>query len=257
MKKYCKNPDCRHAVDENFKGKCPKCNSEGWKITRYIVEPPINVSDSVNAELKKIDPEALSKSLKLLTQKQEEIKKALVPFSKIQTSEMMKQILQMQKTLSTINLDKIKIPKLSFNIEDVLPKDIGETKTKEINVDAILTKAAENNPELKTAVESKNEIETADKTLNDVSTQIESLQKTTERNFKDSGDKQDEYHTVQMAEHQKTRDELLIDNGKLQEQIDTLKKKVNDGWKDPKNWSVGFIISVIAGILIWTVQYFS
>lgn len=255
MKKYCKNPDCRHAVDENFKGKCPKCNSEGWEITRNIIEI-LNVSDFVNAELKKIDPEVLSNSLKLLTQKQAEITNALVPFSKIQTTEMIKQISQMHKALDTTNLDKIKIPKLSFNIEDILPKALRETKTNEINVDAILTKAAETNPEFKAAVESKKEIETAKKTLNDVSKQIESFQNTTERNFKDVGDKQDEYHTEQIAEHQKTRDELLIDNGRLQEKIDLLGEKVNDGWKDPKNWSVGFVISAIAGLLILAVPYF-
>jgi len=85
---------------------------------------------------------------------------------------------------------------------------------------------------------------------------MESFQKTTERNFKYAGDKQEEHHTELLAEHQQTRDELLIDSGKLQEKIETLQKKVEDGWKDPKNWSLGFVISVIAGLLIWAAQSF-
>lgn len=209
------------------------------------------------AGFKKIQPETLTNSLKLLSQKQEEITKALLPFSKIQTTEMTKQIAQIQKTLGSLNIDKIKIPKISFDIDNVLLKELGKSKPVGFSVDAILTKAAETNPEIKEAVESKNKIETADKTLKDVSSQLEVLQKTTERNFKDAEDKQEEHHTEQMAEHQKTRDEILIDNGKLQEKINNLQKKIKDGWKDPKNWSIGFIISIIAGLVMWTIQSFS
>ena len=60
-----------------------------------------------------------------------------------------------------------------------------------------------------------------------------------------------------MAEHQKTRDEVLIDNGKLQEKIETLQNKVSEGWRDPKNWSVGFIISILASLSIWIIQNYS
>lgn len=156
--------------------------------------------------------------------------------------------------MGTLNLDKIKIPKTSFNVDDILLKDVRDFKPASFTMGAILTKAVESNPELKEAVESKNEIESAGKTLDDVSLQVELLQKTTERNFKDVGDKQNEYHVEQMAEHQKTRDDLLIDNGKLQEKIDNLQEKIKNGWKNPKNWSIGIIISIVAGLIIWAVQ---
>ncbi|MCV0430466.1 hypothetical protein [Nitrosopumilus sp.] len=205
---------------------------------------------------KKIQPESLTNSLKLLSQKQEEVTNALQPFLKIHDTKMVKQITQMQKVLETINLDKIKIPKISFDIDNALLKELEKSKPEGFSVDTILTKAAEAKPEIKEAVESKNNIEIAHKTLDDVSDQIESLQKTTERNFKDVGDKQEEHHTEQMAEHQKTRDELLIDNGKLQEKVDTLQEKVQNSWKEPRNWSIGFAISIIASLVIWAIQSF-
>ena len=111
--------------------------------------------------------------------------------------------------------------------------------------------------ELEEDTYSKNEIKSTEKTFEDLSSQIEVLQKTTERNFKDVGDKQNEHHTEQMTEHQKTRDELLIDNGKLQETVNTLQEKVKNGWKEPRNWSIGFTISVMAGLVILAVQSFS
>jgi len=256
LKKYCKNLECGYEVDENFKGKCPKCDTVGWRMNRGIIEPSVKVSDFINAELKKIDPKVLANSLKILSQRQDEIRKSMVPLSKIVTPKMMEQMFQINKRFKTLNFDKIKIPQFSFNI-DAIQKQIKEDPIVDLSADAILVKASEINPELKEAVESKKEIENADKKLNDISEQLSSLQKTTNQNFKDVGDKQDEHHIEQMAEHEKTRDDLLIDNGKLQEKIDTLMNKVSNGWKDPKNWTVGFIISIIAGLLMLTVQYFS
>lgn len=257
FKKTCTNSDCAYQVDESFVGKCPKCGTTGWKIDRAITETPVQVNDFVKAELKKMDPKILASTLKTLSEKQDEIRKTMEPLSKIMTPKMVEQMSEINDRLKSLNLDKIKIPKFSFKIEPSVLKQIQEYQNKQFTFGAALAKAADDNPELKEVVESKNEIETAEKTLDDVSEQVKSLTKMTERNFKDVGDRQEEHHTEQMAEHQKTRDELLIDNGRLQEKINTLQEKVKNSWKSPKNWSIGFAISIIAGLVILAIQSLS
>ena len=215
------------------------------------------VQETFQIAFEKIQPYTLTNSLKLLLEKREELTKILQPFSKMQNFELGKQITEMQKRLSKLNLEEIKIPKFSFDIDNASLNEWEKSKPVGSSVDSILTKFAESNPEIKEAMESKKKIDNANKPLDAVSDQWKSVLKTIERSFKDVGNKQNEHHTEQMAEHQKTRDEVLIDNGKLQEKIETLQNKVSEGWRNPKNWSVGFIISILASLSIWIIQNYS
>jgi len=148
------------------------------------------MTESLTKAFSKILPESLSTSLNVLSKKQERLTQALKPLSKIQTSKIAEQVSQMLKTLETLNLDKITIPKISFDIDNVLLGELG--KFKGFSTDSFLVKAAETNPEIKKAVVTRNEIETKNKTLNDVSEQVGKLQKSSDKNFNKIGDKQDE-----------------------------------------------------------------
>ncbi len=193
---------------------------------------------------KKIQSSTLVNSLKLLSQKYNEITKTVQSFSKVQNTEMIKQIAEIRKMLKELNINKIQPPKISFKPDNVLLKELVKSKHVEFSADVIITKAAEINSEIKESIETKNEIETANQELSNISDSLKSI----EYAIGDVKDNQNEQHAKQIIEHQKTRDELSIDNKKLQKKIDVLQKKVNDSWKEPRNCIMGFVISFIVGL---------
>ena len=167
----------------------------------------IDISKSLQDALTMVRPETLSFLSETVLKQQKELTKALAPLFNLQKSPVFNQISSIQsiklaEQLTNLNeklnfpaLKDIKIPKSPFTIDDISLKDV---KSKGVSVNAILSKTAEKNPELKNAIEVSEQIQNFPQQIinqiAEINKTIASFADTTGNSLKEIDEKQEKTH---------------------------------------------------------------